>query len=288
MALKQESRNKTFEGTLTKYSFPSRALGGLTAKLNVFLPPSASPTNKVPVLYYLAGLTCTEDTGAQKGAFLGEAARQGVAVVFPDTSPRGAGVEGEEKDWDFGTGAGFYLTATSEAYKKHYNMYEHIVNEIPEILEKADIGIDRSRVSVFGHSMGGHGALSLYLKNPGHFKSASGFAPIANPTECQWGQKAFSGYLASPEEEGKAYDSTLLLSAWPRDQKLVVRVDYGSDDQFYKDGQLRPEAFEKALQEQGRDGEVQVEKREGYDHSYYFVSTFASEHVAWHAKYLKA
>ncbi|GHJ89813.1 hypothetical protein NliqN6_6215 [Naganishia liquefaciens] len=287
MSLKQESYNKAFEGSFTKYSFESSALGGLTAKINVFLPPGALSSSKVPVLYYLAGLTCTEDTGAQKGAFLAEAAKQGIAVVFPDTSPRGAGVEGEDKDWDFGTGAGFYLTATSEAYKKNYNMYEHIVKEIPEALEKADLGIDKSKVSIFGHSMGGHGALSLYLKNPGHYKSASGFAPIANPTECQWGQKAFSGYLASPEE-GKAYDSTLLLSSYPKDQKLALKIDYGSDDQFYKDGQLRPEAFQEAVSKAGRAGEVDLQRREGYDHSYYFVSTFASEHVAWHAKYLKA
>ncbi|KAJ9126368.1 hypothetical protein QFC24_002104 [Naganishia onofrii] len=287
MSLKQESRNKAFEGSLTKYSFESSALGGLTAKINVFLPPDASPSHKVPVLYYLAGLTCTEDTGAQKGAFLAEASKQGIAVIFPDTSPRGAGVEGEDKDWDFGTGAGFYLTATSEAYKKNYNMYEHIVNEIPTVLEQANLGIDKSNVSIFGHSMGGHGALSLYLKNPGLYKSASGFAPIANPTECQWGKKAFGGYLATPDE-GKAYDSTILLSSWPKDRNLALKVDYGSEDQFYKDGQLRPEAFQEALSKANTQGEVEIQKREGYDHSYYFVSTFASEHVAWHAKLLKA
>lgn len=262
MSLKQESQNKVCGGTLTKYSFPSKALGGLKANINVFLPEQAEKA-KVPVIYYLAGLTCTEDTGAQKGAFFHAAAKHGVAIVLPDTSPRGAGIEGEDKDWDFGTGAGFYLNATSPKYKTHYNMYDHVLTEIPAALK--DLNIDNKRVSIMGHSMGGHGALSLALKNPGHFKSASGFAPIANPTQCPWGKKAFEGYLEG--SDGSEYDSTLLIAKYPSDQALAIKVDYGTADQFYKDGQLRPEAFQEAVNKAGREKDVTIEAREGYDHS---------------------
>lgn len=265
MSLNQEASNKVCGGTLTKYSFPSKALGGLKANINVFLPEQASESKKVPVIYYLAGLTCNEDTGAQKGAFFHAAAKHGVALVFPDTSPRGAEIEGEDKDWDFGTGAGFYINATSAAYKKHYNMYDHVLNEIPAQL--GDLNIDVKRASIMGHSMGGHGALSLALKNPGHFKSASGFAPIANPTQCPWGNKAFEGYLDGGSSEGAEYDSTLLIAKYPSDQPLAIKVDYGTSDQFYKDGQLRPEAFQEAVKKAGREKDVTIDARDGYDHS---------------------
>lgn len=286
MSLKQESQNKVFDGTLTKYSFKSEALGGLEAKFNVFLPKEADK-EKVPVLYYLAGLTCTEDTGPQKGSFFSSASRHSIALIFPDTSPRGAGIKGEDDDWDFGTGAGFYLNATKGEWKKNYRMEECVVREIPGLVEKEGLNIDGSRMSIFGHSMGGHGALSLYLRNPGLYKSSSAFAPICNPTSCPWGQKAFTSYLSSPTEHAQ-YDSTLLLPHFPKDKELAIKIDYGDADKFLKDGQLLPEKFEEAVRAEGREGEVEVRRREGYDHSYFFISTFASEHIDFHAKHLKA
>lgn len=218
---------------------------------------------------------------------MGAASKAEVAVVFVDTSPRGADVQGEEKDWDFGTGAGFYLNADKPPYEKNYKMYDLVVREIPEVLEKEGLGIDGKRVSLMGHSMGGHGALSIYLKNPGKYRSTSGLAPICNPTNCQWGQKAFEGYFNSPSS-GSTYDSTILLSSYPTSEPLNIKIDYGTADQFHRDGQLRVEVFEEEVKKLGRGKEVDVGRREGYDHSYYFVSTFASEHVEWHAKHLKA
>ncbi|KAI5124160.1 hypothetical protein M0805_000969 [Coniferiporia weirii] len=287
--LKELSKNKVFEGTLTKYSFKSTALGGLQANFNLFLPANASSTAKVPLLVYLAGLTCTEDNGAQKGGFFKDAASEGIAILFPDTSPRGAGIDGEDADWDFGTGAGFYLNATSPKFAEHYNMHAHITKELPAILTAAELPVDTSRQSVFGHSMGGHGALTIYLAAPpGVYRSASAFAPIANPTECPWGQKAFAGYLAGGIDEGRThYDATELIRRVK--EPVHILVDYGTGDNFYKQGQLLPENFLKAAREAGHDEvEVRVRSQEDYDHSYYFISTFAPDHVHFHANFLKA
>jgi len=291
MAIEKVSSNKTFGGDLIKYKFKSTALGGLDANINVFLPPAAARGNKVPVLVYLAGLTCTEDTGAQKGGFLRDAAAENIAILFPDTSPRGAGIEGESDDWDFGVGAGFYLDATHPKYSKHYNMYSHITSELPKVLGEAGLPIDWTRQSVFGHSMGGHGALTLYLssltsKSP--YRSASAFAPISNPVNAPWGQKAFGGYLKGGTEEAKArYDATELIVLAKGTLKILV--DCGTGDQFYQQMQLLPETFAKAAEASGHKGtEVTVRMHDEYDHSYYFISTFAPEHVQFHAKALKA
>ncbi|WVQ82715.1 S-formylglutathione hydrolase [Cryptococcus sp. DSM 104549] len=284
-ALEKLSSNRVSTGRLTKYKFPSTSLA-LPTQFNLFVPSSASSSSPVPVLFYLAGLTCNEDTGAQKGGFLNKAGEEGLAVVFPDTSPRGAGVEGEDDDWQLGTGAGFYLNATAEKWKKHYNMYDLVVKELPEVLKEADLGLDLSRVSIMGHSMGGHGALSLYLKNPGLYKSASAFAPACNPSRTPWGINAFNNYLLTrtrshPPSEWWPYDSSMLLSSYEGTPKILV--DVGTEDQFYKDGQLEPQT----LTEAGKEG-VEVRMQDGFDHSYYFISTFAPEHVAYHAKHLKA
>ncbi|KAL1708388.1 carbohydrate esterase family 1 protein [Schizophyllum commune] len=289
MSVKLEtvSTNKTFEGTLTKYKFKSAALGGLDAQFNLFIPPIASK-HKVPVLFYLAGLTCTEDNGAQKGGFLGVAATQGIAIIFPDTSPRGAGIEGEDADWDFGTGAGFYVNATNPKYSKHYNMLTHVTLELPQVIEAAGIPIDFKRQSVMGHSMGGHGALTIYLASQTkQFRSASAFAPIANPTKCPWGEKAFAGYLQGGTEEAKAtYDATELVAK--HKDPVHILIDYGTGDNFYKQGQLLPENFLKAARDAGYDEvQVRVRSQDDYDHSYYFISTFASDHVHFHANFLK-
>ncbi|WVF70320.1 S-formylglutathione hydrolase [Kwoniella sp. CBS 6097] len=285
-ALEKLSSNRASTGSLTKYKFPSTSLGGLDTQFNIFIPSSASSSSPAPVLFYLAGLTCNEDTGAQKGGFLNAAGKEGIAVVFPDTSPRGAGVEGEDDDWQLGTGAGFYINATSEKWKKHYNMYDLIVEELPAVLKEADLGLDFSRWSLLGHSMGGHGALSIYLKNPGLFKSASAFAPICNPSVVPWGIGAFSNYLeyktrSNPPAEWLAHDSSHLLQNYRGDVNILV--DVGTGDDFLKKGQLEPKSLERA----GKEG-VQVRMQDGFDHSYYFISTFAPEHIAYHAKFLKA
>ncbi|KAF8203039.1 esterase D [Pholiota molesta] len=264
--LEKVSSNKAFEGELTKYKFKSEALGGLDAHFNLFLPSIPNGATKVPILTYLAGLTCTEDTGAQKGGFLGVAASQNIAILFPDTSPRGAGVPGEDDDWDFGTGAGFYLNATKPEYAKYYNMATHVI-------EAAGLPIDFKRQSIFGHSMGGHGALTLYLgSKTKQYRSASAFAPISNPTKAPWGEKAFNGYLQGGVAEAlDKYDATALISK---------ASDPGTGDNFYKQGQLLPENFLKAARDTGHDEfQVRVRSHNAYDHSYYFISTFASDHV---------
>ncbi|OCF54244.1 S-formylglutathione hydrolase [Kwoniella mangroviensis CBS 10435] len=286
MTLEKVSSNRVSTGYLTKYKFPSTSLGGLSTQFNIFLPSSASASSPAPVLFYLAGLTCNEDTGAQKGGLLNTAGKEGIAVVFPDTSPRGAGVEGEDDDWQLGTGAGFYLNATAEKWKKHYNMYDLVVKELPEVIKEANLGVDFSRWSITGHSMGGHGALSIYLKNPGSFKSASAFAPACNPSRTPWGINAFTNYLdaktrSSPPSEWLPYDSTHLLQNYQGESNILI--DVGSEDDFLKKGQLEPQAIS-SLNKKG----VEVRMQDGFDHSYYFISTFAPEHVEYHAKFLKA
>ncbi|PWN41941.1 S-formylglutathione hydrol [Ceraceosorus guamensis] len=292
MSLKQESLNKTFGGELRKYSYQSQALGGLTTNLNVFLPPTAigASAKAAPVLYYLAGLTCTEDNGAQKGGMFGAAASHGIALVFPDTSPRGAKIEGEDESWDFGTGAGFYVNADKAPWNKHYNTYDYVVREIPAKLSEAGLPIAVEKASIFGHSMGGHGALSIYLREAGKYKSASAFAPISHPTACPWGEKAFSGYF-NDAAKGKEHDSTELISQAGGSSKrqLNILIDSGTGDNFYKQKQLLPEDFEAAARKAGYDAkDVNVRLQEGYDHSYFFISTFAGEHINWHAKFLTA
>ncbi|KAJ3760719.1 carbohydrate esterase family 1 protein [Lentinula raphanica] len=288
--LEKVSSNKSFEGELAKYKFKSAALGGLSTNFNLFMPPNASDSNKVPVLVYLAGLTCTEDNGsAQKGSFLGPASSQGIAILFPDTSPRGAGIEGEADHWDFGVGAGFYLNATHPKFAAHYNMYTHVTLELPQVIEAAGIPIDWKRQSIFGHSMGGHGALTLYLTSPQkQYRSASAFSPVSNPTQCPWGEKAFKGYLQGGIEEAKdKYDATELISK--NKEPVHILIDFGTADNFYKQGQLLPENFLKAARDAGYDEfQVRVRSQEGYDHSYYFISTFASDHIHFHANFLKA
>jgi len=286
--LQEISSNKHFGGTLTKYKFRSAVLGGLDAKFNIFLPANAAK-GKVPVLFYLAGLECTEDNGAQKGGFIRDAASEGIALVFPDTSPRGAGIEGEDENWDFGTGAGFYLNATNPKYSKHYNMLTHVTIELPQVIEAARLPIDLRRQSVFGHSMGGHGALTLYLAsllNTKQYRSASAFSPICNPTKAPWGEKAFNGYLLGGVEEAKGvYDATDLIAKIK--EPVHILIDYGTADNFLH--QLHPDNLLKAARDAGHDEvQVRVRSQDGYNHSYYFISTFASDHIHFHANFLKA
>ncbi|KAJ7786123.1 carbohydrate esterase family 1 protein [Mycena metata] len=265
------STNKVFDGELRKYKFKAC----LNANFNLFLP-SHSAAAHVPLLVYLAGLTCTEDNGAQKGGFFGPAAAKGIALLFPDTSPRGAGVEGEDKDWDFGVGAGFYLNATNPAFAKHYNMLTHVTLELPQVLSTAGLPI-----------VCGHGALTLYLASKtNQYRSVSAFSPICNPINCPWGQKAFKGYLqGGTTEAAEQYDATELIKK--RTDPVRILIDYGTADNFYKQGQLLPENFVKAAREAGHDeSQVQVRSQDGYDHSYFFISTFATDHINFHAEFL--
>ena len=296
MSFSVQSQNKVFDGVLTKYAFNSSALGGLETKINVFVPPKASASAKAPVLYYLAGLTCTEDNGAQKGAFFEAAAQEGIAIVFPDTSPRGANIDGEDESWDFGTGtwtsltqgAGFYLNATKSPWNKYYNMYDFVTKELPEKLKTSDLPLDLEKASILGHSMGGHGALVLYLRKFGTYRSVSAFSPICHPIACPWGEKAFNGYLEGGVEAGKEYDAVELLSKLGK-TNVDILVDCGLADNFYKQKQLLPETLSEAAKKAGIDASrVQVNLREGYDHSYFFISTFGAEHIRWHAKFLRA
>lgn len=290
MAFETKATIASFGGTLLKLSHQSTTTG-TPMNLNLYLPPAATTgsNKKVPLLIWLSGLTCSPDNCTEKGFFQHGASKHSVAILYPDTSPRGLNLPGEKDSWDFGEAASFYIDATQEPFAKNYRMETYLTKELPETLF-AEFGdrIDASRVSIAGHSMGGHGALTLYLKNPGMYKSVSAFAPIANPVNCPWGQKAFSGYLGKEKtEEWKKHDATELVKAWKKGDKLNMLVDVGTGDNFYKQGQLLPENFEKAVKEAGLDG-LTLRYQEGYDHSYFFMASFSDEHVAHAAKFLGA
>lgn len=286
MSFKTNATIASFGGRLLKLSHASKSTT-TDMSLNLYLPPKASSSHKVPLLFYLAGLTCTGDNGAEKGNFIPHAAAHNIALVFPDTSPRGLNIQGEDESYDFGSGAGFYVDATKEPYSKGYKMYSYITSELPAALTAEFKELDGGRMSIMGHSMGGHGALTLYLKNPGMYKSVSAFAPIANPVNCDWGKKAFGGYFGE-EEKSKwvENDATELVKKW--EGELDVLIDVGTGDNFYKQGQLLPENFEKAAKEAGKGEGVKVRMQDGYDHSYFFISSFAKDHVEWAAKALGA
>ncbi|KAI0887317.1 S-formylglutathione hydrol [Annulohypoxylon maeteangense] len=286
MAFETKATIANFGGKLLKLQHQSTSTG-TPMDVNLFLPPSVSSGSKVPVLIYLSGLTCTPQNCTEKGFFQAAAARRGIALVWPDTSPRGANLAGETESWDFGAGAGFYVDATREPWSAHYKMETYITTELPGALFAAfGEQLDASRVSITGHSMGGHGALTLYLKNPGKYRSVSAFAPIANPSQCPWGIKAFTGYFGDADKEAwKKHDATELVKTWKGDLKALV--DVGTGDNFYKAGQLLPENFERAVKEAGVEG-LELRYQPDYDHSYFFMSSFAEDHVAHAAKYLLA
>ena len=256
---------------------------GLPMRFSVYLPPRALEANaKVPALFYLAGLTCTEETFAIKAGAQRFAAQHGVALVAPDTSPRGAGVPGESAAWDFGVGAGFYVDATQEPWARHYRMYSYVRDELRETV-LAELPVDAARLGIFGHSMGGHGALMLALRNPDIYRSVSAFAPIAAPTRCPWGEKAFSGYLGENREAWKAYDASELVARASRRFEEGILVDQGLADAFLAE-QLYPDVFEAACKAAGQP--LTLRRHAGYDHGYYFISTFIEDHIAHHAKVL--
>jgi S-formylglutathione hydrolase len=264
------------------YRHESRAIG-LPMRFSVYLPPQALQGNaKVPALFYLAGLTCTEETFAIKAGAQRFAARHGIALIAPDTSPRGAGVPGESDAWDFGVGAGFYVDATEEPWARNYRMYSYVRDDLRETA-LANLPVDGERLGIFGHSMGGHGALMLALRNPDIYRSVSAFAPIAAPMRCPWGEKAFSGYLGENREAWKQYDASELVARATRKFAAGILVDQGLADQFLPT-QLNPDVFEAACKAAGQP--LTLRRHEGYDHGYYFISTFIEDHLAHHAKVL--
>jgi S-formylglutathione hydrolase len=284
MSLVQTASYKTFGGYTRSFKHRSQATK-TEMVFSVFFPREAEESGGVPVIFYLSGLTCTDQNALTKGGFQGAAATRGVCVVFPDTSPRGANVVGETESWDFGVGAGFYLTATTPKWRENYNMYEYIVHELPALLAKEfPKQLDLSKKSIMGHSMGGHGALVAALKNPGMYLACSAFAPICNPTNCPWGIKAFTGYLGSDTEKWKEWDSSHLCRQY-RGPHLSILVDQGTDDDFLAKKQLLPDTLVDGVKA-SPNLSVQMRMQNGYDHSYYFISTFAKDHIDFHADHL--
>lgn len=253
-------------------------------KFGIYLP-TKSESVKVPVLYWLSGLTCTEQNFITKAGAQKYAEEYGIAIVAPDTSPRGCNIEGEEDSWDFGTGAGFYINATQEKWKTNYNMYSYITSELPTYIS-SHFPVLITKQAICGHSMGGHGALICALKNPGMYKSVSAFAPICNPVNCPWGQKAFSGYFGSNKEEWKEWDACHLVKKFKGPSFSYILIDQGKGDNFLAQNQLLPENFVDACREVGM--QVVLRMQEDYDHSYYFISSFIGEHIKHHADILNA
>lgn len=273
------SENKVAQGWHRRYQHESPVLN-CSMNFAVFLPPQASKENPVPVLYWLSGLTCTDENFMQKAGAFKAAAQAGIAIVAPDTSPRGEGVA-DNKSYDLGQGAGFYLDATQAPWSKHYQMYSYITKELPELIE-SQLPVTQVK-SIAGHSMGGHGALTIGIKNSKVYHSISAFSPISNPTQCPWGIKAFTHYLGQDTETWHQYDASLLLAK--AKNKLPILVEQGSNDDFLRE-QLKPDTLKAAAKEQGT--ELQVNMREGYDHSYFFISTFIDDHINFHSKYLNS
>ncbi|XP_012146110.1 S-formylglutathione hydrolase [Megachile rotundata] len=278
------SSNKIFGGWQKVYSHESHELG---CKMNfgIFLPPQVEE-GPVPVIYWLSGLTCTEANFVQKAGAQKYASEHGVVLVAPDTSPRNLNIPGEDDDWDFGTGAGFYVDATKEPWNKNYRMYSYVAKELPALIN-AKFPVLPNKQSIMGHSMGGHGALICALKNPGLYKTVSAFAPISNPIQCPWGKKAFSGYLGGTDTNvaWKDWDATELTKKY-NGPPLDILVDQGKEDKFLKDGQLLPENLLTVATDAGLS--LFLRFQEGYDHSYFFIATFIEDHIKHHVKYLKS
>lgn len=273
------STAKSHGGVQGVYRHSSKVTGS-TMTFAVFVPPQAA-RGPVPVLWYLSGLTCTHANVMEKGEYRAAAAKHGVIIVAPDTSPRGAHVADEPDNWQFGSGAGFYLDATQEPYAPHYRMYSYIVDELTALIA-AEFPADMSRQGIFGHSMGGHGALTIALKHPDRFRSCSAFAPIVQPSTADWSWPALEKYLGNDELAWRAYDAVALIEDGKRFPEFLV--DQGSADPFLKTG-LRPELLVDACQTAGIP--VTLNMREGYDHSYFFISTFMASHIDWHAARLE-
>ena len=276
--MKTISENRCFGGVQGVYSHASDATG-TDMTFGLFLPESAED-GPVPVLWYLSGLTCTHENAMVKAGAQAFAASEGMALVFPDTSPRGAEVA-DDPAYDMGQGAGFYVNATQEPWAPHFRMWDYVAEELPRLVT-ANFAIDEERQAITGHSMGGHGALTLAMSLPGRFRSVSAFSPIVNPTESDWGRKQFAAYLGDDETTWAAHDASLLMREVGFDGPVLT--DTGTKDQFID--LLRPEAFSAACA--ARRQQATLRMQPGYDHSYFFVSTFMEDHVAFHAEALYA
>ncbi|HEY9580429.1 MAG TPA: S-formylglutathione hydrolase [Rhizorhapis sp.] len=276
MTIETLSTCKSFEGVQGVYRHASGQTG-TEMTFAVFVPPHAKGT-KLPVLWYLSGLTCTHANVMEKGEYRRIAAELGMIVVCPDTSPRGEGVPDDpEGAYDFGLGAGFYVNATVEPFAKNYRMLAYITNELPALIA-ANFPADMARQSIFGHSMGGHGALTIALRNPGKYRSVSAFAPISSPMNCAWGQKALTGYIGPDRAAWRSYDACALIEDGARVDAILV--DQGDADDFLQE-QLKPELLKAACKKAGI--LLTLRMQPGYDHSYYFISTFMEDHLRWHA-----
>jgi len=273
------SENLSFGGVQTVWRHQSRATN-CAMTFAIFLPPQAKQA-QVPLVWYLSGLTCSHQNVMDKGEYRRVAAELGVAIICPDTSPRGEGVPDEADNWQFGQGAGFYLDATQAPYATHYRMYSYITQELPQLVAE-NFPVDMALQSIFGHSMGGHGAITIALKNPARFKSVSAFAPIAQPSTAGWSRPAFEKYLSVDEKSWRQYDACLLIEDGHRLDHLLV--DQGTADSFLEDG-LRPHLLQAACEKAAIP--LTLNMREGYDHSYFFISTFMADHLNWHNKYLR-
>ncbi len=278
--MKQVSETRCFGGRQLRFEHDSEVLN-CTMQFSVFLPLRAEKT-EVPAVYFLSGLTCTDENFSTKAGAQRVATELGIALIIPDTSPRGEDVADDaDRAYDLGLGAGFYVNATEEPWKSNYQMYDYIVKELPELVE-AELPVNDKR-AIAGHSMGGHGALVIGLRNSDRYTSISAFSPITNPTQCPWGEKAFSAYLGDDREQWKQYDAVEIIKS--KGQTLPIRVDQGLADGFLEE-QLKPENLKDAISEVNGGGTVHL--HDGYDHSYYFISSFIEAQLRFHAKYLTA
>lgn len=275
------SENKCFGGWHKRYRHRSAAVN-CAMTFAIFLPPQASPTNRVPVLYWLSGLTCTDENFMQKAGAMRLAAELGIALVAPDTSPRGDDVPGDpDGGWDFGHGAGFYVDATEAPWSRNYRMHDYVVNELPALIEQAFPVSDQRGIA--GHSMGGHGALVCALRNPGRYRSVSAFAPITNPMAVPWGEKALGHLLGPNRQTWVAWDTCALIATAP--ERLPILVDQGDRDGFLEP-QLHPDALRQAADAAGHPLTLRLQP--GYDHSYHFIASFIDDHLRHHAQALNA
>ncbi|MEO6689057.1 MAG: S-formylglutathione hydrolase [Dokdonella sp.] len=281
MSIETISEQSCFGGVQGFYRHASRETGG-TMKFGVFRPALAAQA-KAPVLYYLAGLTCNEETFAIKAGAQRLATELGVMLVTPDTSPRDTGIEGATGDWEFGEGAGFYVDATTAAFASRFRLYSYVTQELPTIIGANFAAADMQRESIFGHSMGGHGALTIALKNPARYRSVSAFAPIVAPSDVAWGQKALPRYLGDDRTTWRSYDTCALIADGARFPGEIL-VDQGDADKFL-DVQLRPELLERACTDAGQP--LNLRRHAGYDHSYWFIQSFVEDHLRHHARALR-
>jgi len=278
--MKQVSETRCFGGRQLRFEHDSEVLN-CAMQFSVFLPLRAEKA-EVPAVYFLSGLTCTDENFSTKAGAQRVATELGIALIVPDTSPRGDNVADDpDGAYDLGLGAGFYVNATQEPWKNHYQMYDYIVKELPKLVE-AELPINDKR-AIAGHSMGGHGALVIGLRNSDRYSSISAFSPITNPTQCPWGEKAFSAYLGDDREQWKQYDAVEIIKS--KGQTLPIRVDQGLADGFLEE-QLKPENLKEAIAKVEGGGTVHL--HDGYDHSYYFISSFIEAQLRFHAKYLNA